>query len=137
MSDFNLNQQNIFNLDAHLSNIKDNASGKDIVLVLGAEKYNMITERVVNVLTNPKGTREEKEKHNEILARCAKGDVMAQRQVKSLIAKVLTEERLVDAGILMSVTEQIYKDNYGLGVIEDLYNNKEISEIWVNGCDSI
>ena len=55
-------------------------------------------------MTNPKGTREEKEKHNEILARCAKGDVMAQRQVKSLIAKVLTEERLVDAGILMSVT---------------------------------
>lgn len=137
MSDFNLNQQNIFNLDTHLSNIKDNASGKDIVLVLGAEKYNIITERVVNALTNPKGTREEKEKHNEILARCAKGDVMAQRQVKSLIAKVLTEERLVDAGILMSVTEQIYKDNYGLGVIEDLYNNKEISEIWVNGCDSI
>lgn len=137
MSTFNFSQQNVFNLDAYLSTIKDNASNKDVVAILGVDKYNMITDRVVDVLTNPKGTREEKEKHNEILARCAKGDVMAQRQVKSMIAKVLTEERLVDAGILMAVTEQIYKDNYGLGVIEDLYNDKEISEIWVNGCDSI
>lgn len=137
MSDYILTNQNVFNLDAHLSTIKTNTSNQDVVTTLGLEKYTSITNRVVDILTNPKGTREEKEKHNEILARCARGDVMAQRQVKSLIAKVLTEERLVDAGILMAVTEQIYKDNYGLGVIEDLYNDSSISEIWVNGYDSI
>lgn len=127
----------VFNLDAHISTIKDKKESEDIVATIGEEKFATITDRVVNVLTNPKGTREEKEKHNEILARCARGDVLAQRQVKSMISKVLTEERLVDAGILMIVTEQIYKDNYGLGVIEDLYNDDTISEIWVNGCDSI
>lgn len=137
MSDYIFTNQNVFNLDAHLSTIKTNTSNQDVVTTLGLEKYTSITNRVVDILTNPKGTKEEKEKHNEILARCARGDVMAQRQVKSLIAKVLTEERLVDAGILMAVTEQIYKDNYGFGVIEDLYNDSSISEIWVNGYDSI
>lgn len=127
----------VFNLDAYISSIKDEQEKTDIVSVLGADKYEAIANRVVDVLTNPKGTREEKEKHNETLARCVKGDKLAQRQVKSLIAKVLTEERLVDASIIMAVTEQIYKDNYGLGVIEDLYHDDTISEIWVNGYDSI
>lgn len=132
-----LSRNTIFNLDSHISTLKDKKENESVVNILGEEKYNEISKRVVEVLTNPKGTREEKEKHNETLARCAKGDVLAQRQVKSLIAKVLTEERLVDAGIMGIVTEQIYKDNYGLGVIEDLYRDDTISEIWVNGYDSI
>ena len=89
------------------------------------------------MLTNPKGTIEERQKHNETLSRCTKGDTMAKRQIKATIVKILSEEKLIDATLLSSIAEQIYKDNYGLSVIEELYNDPSISEIWVNGYDNI
>ena len=33
--------------------------------------------------------------------------------------------------------EEIYANNYGLGVIDDLYNDETINEIWVNGWDQV
>ena len=125
------NKNFIFNLDYYLSKTnKGNIS-------IDAEEYKKITEKVIDILTNPRGTMDEKMRHNEMLSRCAKGDSMAKKQIKATIVKILNEEKLIDATILMDVAEKIYKDNYGLGVIEDLYTDPEISEIWVNGCDNI
>lgn len=126
-----------FNLDYYLSDLEKNKENKDILSIIDKNKYELITEKVVSILTNPKGTIEEKAKHNETLSRCAKGDIMAKKQVKATIIKILSEENLVDATILKLIAEQIYKDNYGLGVIEELYNDPSISEIWVNGYNNI
>lgn len=126
----------VFNLDHYISS-EDKHKNKDITSIIDVDKYKEITERVIDVLTNPKGTIEERQKHNETLSRCAKGDTMAKRQIKATIVKILSEEKLIDATLLSSIAEQIYKDNYGLSVIEELYNDPSISEIWVNGYDNI
>lgn len=126
---------NVFNIDEHLSKSSQNTSNP--LNILGSDEYEKISKRVVDVLTNPKGTNEEKNQHNDLLARCAKGNKMAQKQVKSLIIKVLTEEKLCESTIIHGLSEKIYKENYGLGEIQELFDDPKISEIWVNGCDHI
>lgn len=123
----------IFNIDNYLSPKSDDSK----LDVLSAEEYEKVSKRVVDVLTNPKGTNEEKNQHNELLGRCAKGNKMAQKQIKSLIIKILTEEKLCDSNLIHDLSERIYKENYGLGEIQSLFDNPEISEIWVNGYEHI
>ena len=125
----------VFNIDEHLSNASKNHS--NLLNTLGNDDYEKISKKVVDVLTNPKGNNEEKNQHNDLLARCARGNKMAQKQVKSLIVKVLTEEKLCESNLIRSLSDKIYKENYGLGEIQDLFDNPDISEIWVNGCDHV
>lgn len=128
--------KDVFDIDEHLSTINKDEN-INVINIIGVEEYEKITKRVIDVLTNPKGTKEEKRQHNELLARCAKGNKLARKQVKSLIIKVLTEEKLVDPALVVNTAESIYRENYGLGPIQDLYDDPTISEIWVNGYDHI
>lgn len=126
----------VFNLDEYLIQNRDDKE-KDLIKTIGEDRYNEITKFVIDIMTNPRGTKEEKERHNEILSRCAKGDDKAKKYVQSMIAKILTDNKLVEPNLINSLAYQIYKENFGLGVIEELYNDPTISEIWVNGYDSI
>lgn len=96
------------------------------------------TEIVIKEMTDFKGTANEIELHNTTLARCAMGDKTAQLHVKAMIKKIIENDyNLAQPPISDQLVEEIYANNYGLGVIDDLYNDKSINEIWVNGWDHI
>lgn len=96
------------------------------------------TEIVIKEMTDFRGTANEIELHNTTLARCAMGDKTAQLHVKAMIKKIIENDyNLAQPPISDQLVEEIYANNYGLGVIDDLYNDKSINEIWVNGWDHI
>jgi len=96
------------------------------------------TRIVLKEMTEYKGTPKEIEIHNEMLVRCAMGDKNAQLQVKAMIKKIIEKDyELAKPPLSDQLVEEIYANNYGLGVIDDLYNDKSINEIWVNGWDHV
>ncbi len=96
------------------------------------------TEIVIKEMTDFKGTANEIELHNTTLASCAMGYKTAQLHVKAMIKKIIENDyNLAQPPISDQLVEEIYANNYGLGVIDDLYNDKSINEIWVNGWDHI
>lgn len=100
--------------------------------------YNEIEKCVIDKMTEAKGTEDEIESHNKMLAFSVLGDRNAQTQVKYKISQIIKQSKLIkkDDDIDM-IVEQIYRDNYGLGAIDDLIADKSINEIWVNGFDNI
>lgn len=96
------------------------------------------TKIVIKEMTEFRGTASEMELHNTTLARCAMGDKTAQLHVKAMIKKIIENDyNLARPPVSDKLVEEIYANNYGLGVIDDLYNDKSINEIWVNGWDQV
>lgn len=96
------------------------------------------TKVVLKEMTEPKGSIEEIENHNRLLARCAIGDKSAQMNVKAMIKKIIEKDyKLAHPPLSDMLVKKIYEDNYGLGAIDDLVNDPTINEIWVNGCEHI
>lgn len=129
-----------FNFDNYLKNIKveQNDDSQDVFKYITLEQYTKISEKVIYLLTNIRSNDpKELDAHNELLNKCAKGIVSAQEQVKALIQKILQESQLIEAPYIPMVTTKIFKDNYGLGAIEDLFKDASIGEIWVNGHDQV
>jgi len=96
------------------------------------------TKIVLKEMTELKGTAEEIETQNRLLARCAMGDKSAQLNVKAMIKKIIEKDyQLAQPPLSDMLVKKIYEDNYGLGAIDDLYNDPTINEIWVNGYEHI
>lgn len=93
---------------------------------------------VLKEMTEIKGTPEEIEAHNRLLARCAIGDKSAQMSVKAMIKKIIEKDyQLAQPPVSDLLVKKIYENNYGLGAIDDLFNDPTINEIWVNGYEHI
>jgi len=96
------------------------------------------TRVVVKEMTEIKGTPDEIEAYNRVLARCAAGDRVAQTSIKAMIKKIIEKDHILAQPPLSEVlAKRIYEDNYGLGAIDDLYHDQTINEIWVNGQNHI
>ncbi len=96
------------------------------------------TKIVLRDMTEYRGTANEMEIHNATLARCAMGDKTAQLHVKAMIKKIIeNDHNIAQPPLSDQLVEEIYANNYGLGVIDDLYNDETINEIWVNGWDQV
>lgn len=105
---------------------------------LSKEFVENATRIVIRAMTDIRGTSEEIEAHNRILDRCVMGDKSAQANVKALIRKIIEKDAQIAKPPLSDyLVKKIYEDNYGLGAIDDLYNDKTINEIWVNGWDHV
>lgn len=97
-----------------------------------------VTKKVIKAMTDIKGTAEEIEAHNKLLDRCVMGDKNAQLNVKALIKKIIEKDyQLAQPPLSDALVKRIYEDNYGLGAIDDLFNDPTINEIWVNGCEHV
>lgn len=96
------------------------------------------TDIVLKDMIDIKGTIDEVDAHNSVLARCASGDSDARRSVIMLIKKIIEKDRNLAAPPLSDkLARQIYTDNYGLGAIDDLVHDRSINEIWINGYNHI
>lgn len=91
---------------------------------------------VVRKITDFKGTPDEVAIHNEMLASCTIGEKKAQEYVKAMIRDALLSLS-VPFEKLEYLTKKIYEDYYGLGPIEDLFQDPTVNEIWVNGAEHI
>lgn len=93
---------------------------------------------VLREMTEIRGSADEIELHNKILARCAMGDKAAQLNVKAMIKKIIEKDHnIAQPPVSDQLVKEIYANNYGLGAIDDLFNDKSINEIWVNGWDQV
>lgn len=96
------------------------------------------TKIVLREMTEKKGSIEEIEIHNGILTRCAMGDKNAQLSIKAMIKKIVEKDyQLAQPPLSDVLVKKIYEDNYGLGAIDDMFNDPTINEIWVNGWEHI
>lgn len=99
--------------------------------------YYQAEEYVIKQMTDFNGSPDEKQEHNRILNACIMGDKGAQKQVKAMIKKFITESCIIPVNYIEKITQQIYIEKYGLGAIDDLIYDTTINEIWVNGKDHI
>ena len=115
---------------------KKEATNKHLV---SQDKINIATAGVLKMMTEPKGSAKEIEAHNDMLARCVIGDKTAQENVKRLIEKTIVKDmELVPIGPQSKfLVDYIYRNNYGLGPIDDLVNDPSINEVFVNSYDHV
>lgn len=126
------------NFESKAFDINSFIKPKQSEVQLDQELLKKATDIVLEEMTNFKGTAEEIEEHNRLLARCAMGDKNAQLSVKAMIKKIVEKDyQLAKPPVSDMLVKKIYEDNYGLGAIDDLYNDPTINEIWVNGCEHI
>lgn len=112
--------------------------GKANPKVLDQKLIEEATKLVLENMTNVKGNLEEIEIQNQLLANCAMGDKNAQLNVKAMIKKIIEKDyRLAQPPLSDELVKKIYEDSYGLGAIDNLYNDKTINEIWVNGYEHV
>lgn len=105
---------------------------------LSSELLDKATAIVVKAMTEFQGSSSEIETHNRLLNSCAIGDKGAQAYVKMQIKKIIElDHNLAQPPLSDELTKKIYEDRYGLGPIEDLFNDPSINEIWVNGHEHI
>lgn len=118
------------------SGSKKESFKKDIV---SQKEKDIAIEGVLRYMTNPKGTIQEIEAHNDMLNRCVIGDVVAQTNVKHLIEKIIEKDlEIVPHGPKSEyLVDYIYRNYYGLGPIEDLVNDPSINEVFVNSYDQV
>lgn len=106
--------------------------------VLDDELVRRATEIVRQKMRDFDGTPEEIESHNRLLAECARGDKQAQEQVKALIRKIIeVDYRFAQPPLSDVLVKRIYEDSYGLGPIDELFNDPLVNEIQVNGAEHI
>lgn len=124
-------KKNKFNINL----VNQNCENKKIEI--DETTFSSVEKIVKKKLTEVKGTTAEIEKHNQMISRCVLGDKNAQSQVKFLIRKEVRNSGLVSDEDIDFVVNRIFADNYGLGAIDGLIDDKSINEIWVNGFDRV
>lgn len=107
--------------------------------VVSQKEIDYATDEVVKRMTNPSGTQEDKDAHNDMLNRCVVGDKVAQENVKKKIEKIIVNDlSLFPIGQKSAfLIDYIYRNNYGLGPIEDYVNDPTINEVFVNSFDHV
>jgi len=74
------------------------------------------------------------ELQNELFRRARAGDPQAIKSVKERIWQVIRDERIVVSDMTPEdLIRNIFKQNWGLGVIQEIYEDPLVNEVWVNG----
>lgn len=95
------------------------------------EMYNYLYEKVSAMMDNPGGTPEELERHTEMLNKATK-DARARQYVESKIREEVMREESLNASEIDYYTQKLYAYMYGMGVLQELDDDKEVGEIIVN-----
>ena len=90
-----------------------------------------LVDRVKYALDNPQGSHEETEHHTEMLKKSSY-DHKARQYVEMKIAQLLKKEGLISEAEVESYKKSIYAEFYGMGVLQELDDDTEVSEIMVN-----
>ncbi|GGK33221.1 hypothetical protein GCM10010965_27610 [Caldalkalibacillus thermarum] len=71
---------------------------------------------------------------NTLFRQARAGEKHAIQSVKRRIQHVIREERIVVSDLTHEqLINEIFKRNWGLGAIQDLYDSPDVNEVWVNG----
>ena len=95
------------------------------------ERYNHIKDTIQEEMDNPSGTEKERAKHTEML-RMATINASAKEYVISRMTQIMLKNGLVKVEDLENMTYRIFGDLYGMGVLQDLDDDPQMSEIMVN-----
>ena len=115
---------------------KNYASKKDFNI--DKEEYEKIEKRVKDEITAQRGRGTKGNEYNEIISKAILGNENFKLQLKAIIKQYIKEfypNFAEEEAVILA--NKIYINNYGLGAIEDLVEDKSINEIWVNGYDKI
>lgn len=105
---------------------------------VSADLYAKAEQAVIRELTEGRVPPEEAALRSRLIAECAQGKPQAQVSLKALIKKLVeTDLGLARPPVSDQLAEEIFRNNYGLGPIEDLVTDPTISEVWVNGSEHI
>ncbi|WMJ78552.1 MULTISPECIES: hypothetical protein [unclassified Sedimentibacter] len=80
-------------------------------------KYKEIENYVYEEIINKEGTKELREIHTQNLINCSAGNLSAKQYVKTLIKNILGDIK-VGQERLEELTNQIYSNKWGLGILE-------------------
>lgn len=110
---------------------KDEQYNSDVVARKDEETmYAYLYEKVSAYMDNPGGSYEELERHTEMLNKATK-DVNARLYVETKIRQVIMDEDL-NTSEIDYYTKKLYAFMYGMGVLQELDDDKEVGEIMVN-----
>lgn len=107
----------------------DNYINKNLASVDVSTKA--IVEKVKQEMDNPKGTSKEVEHHTLMLKEAA-FDKKARFYVEEKIRQILLREDTLSSRQIEKLTKKIYAKFYGMGVLQELDDDKDVSEIMVN-----
>lgn len=71
---------------------------------------------------------------NQLFRLARAGDRAASGSVRQRIWTVIRDERIMVSGLKPDrLVQEVFKRNWGLGPVQEIYDDPEINEVWVNG----
>ena len=130
-------ENNIINNTVSSFNIKDMKRNEVKKVNIDRYTYEEAERIAKEKIIAPKATEEESQINDKVLAECIVGETKSVKIIKNLIKQYLAESKKYTKEQIMQMVEPIYRNNFGLGAIDDLVQDKSINEVWVNGCEHI
>lgn len=96
-----------------------------------SKEYHRIKTQIAELMQSFEGSISEKQDHTFLLSQ-ASGDDSAKAYVKSHMTYLLLKELSVSDKIVDALVDRLYGDLYGLGVIQPLDDDMDVSEIMIN-----
>lgn len=97
------------------------------------ETYTEVVELVQNIITNERLLSEDELIERQRLIQNAMAGLPAARVGLMEVIEEILQENQIDIDNLGVLAEKIYRQNWGLGALEDAYHDPTIDEIRVNG----
>lgn len=94
-------------------------------------KLEYLIERVQHHMDNPEGSIEEIEYHT-LMIKKSSYDREARQYVEEKIRQILLKENVLKTEDVDKLAKDIYADLYGMGVLQELDDDLDVSEIMVN-----
>lgn len=99
---------------------------------LEKERFVRISEIIKDELDSPEGTPIEIELHTKML-NTATMNAKARRYTEDKIRQIIQRDQTIPDEFVESYTNKIYSEFYGMGVLQELDDDKDVGEIAVNG----
>lgn len=97
----------------------------------GDSSVNDLIDKVYYEMDNPKGSTEEIEFHTMMLKMSA-FDEKARYYVENKVKQILLKENKLTDEQINALSNKIYADFYGMGILQELDDDGDVSEIMVN-----
>mgnify|MGYP001120028071 CR=1 FL=1 len=105
--------------------------GKVAKSSVNKSKEELLREKVYMEMDNPKGNVEDIQKHTLMLKKSA-FDKNARQYVENKIRQILLKEKSLTNEDVEVFTKKLYADLYGMSILQELDDDKDVSEILVN-----
>lgn len=97
----------------------------------GKTDLEQLIEKVQHFMDNPEGNIEEIEYHT-LMIKKSSYDKKARKYVEEKIRQILLKENNIEIEDVDKLAKSIYADLYGMGILQELDDSLDISEIMVN-----